>query len=106
MCVTRVATCYPSTHQPLAGQTPQIVDLVPVPPAVMPVVPPPSTVASAPPGIGPDPNVMLLQDMIAVIDAMTQVNAQADQCNAQMPQQQMHLQVAALRSNWQTLVVM
>jgi len=85
-----------------------------VDPAVMPppVILPVSATSPGPgsassnvlaPGTVQDPNVALIQGVLAAIQAMTQVHMQSDLRNASMPQQQARLQAATMRSNVQQL---
>jgi len=85
-----------------------------VDPAVIqtPVILPVSTALPAPGGISSnaptsgtaqDPNAALVQGVLAVIQAMTQVHIQPDLRNASMTQQQARLQAATMRSNNQQL---
>jgi len=83
----------------------QITDPPVMQPIQTPVTPPApaNSPAGAPaaPGAAPgqDPNVILLQGVLAVINMMTQVNAQLDQGNTHITQQQMQLQATMLCSN-------
>jgi len=80
-----------------------------IPPMLVnPLVPPPAPVGAPPPGpaappalgaaAGPDPNLLLMQSMLAA-----QAKTWSDQYSAQMALQQMNLQAATLRSNTQQL---
>jgi len=91
----------------------QIVDPVVLQPPVLPLIlfvqvnQPPVPGGAPPvapvPGNVQDPNVVLIQGMLAVTQAMTQVNLQSDMRNANMTQQQMRLQAATMRTNAQQL---
>jgi len=91
----------------------QIIDPVVIQPPVLPPVPsvqvnqlpaPGGGTPVAPaPGNVQDPNVVLIQGVLAVIQAMTQVNLQSDMRNTSMTQHQMQLQAATMWSNAQQL---
>jgi len=75
------------------------------PPAIVPI---PPVQGNGPPGAPvagavQDPNAVLLQGVLAVIQAMTQMNVQSDQRNASMTIQQSHLQAATMQANQQQL---
>jgi len=85
-----------------------------VDPAVIqtPVILPVSTASPAPggtpsnaptSGAAQDPNVALIQGVLAATQAMTQVHIQSDLRNASMTQQQARLQAATMQSNNQQL---
>ena len=75
------------------------------PPAVVPI---PPVQGNGPPGAPvagavQDPNAVLLQGVLAAIQAMTQINMQSDQRNASMTLQQSQLQAATMQANQQQL---
>jgi len=71
-----------------------------VPIVDFPIAPPTQAGQPAAPGGAPqvDPNV-LINGMMAALQAMVELNLQADTHNATMAQQQMQLQVATMKNN-------
>jgi len=87
----------------LAIMQPPVIPLIPPAPVNQPPVPGGALPVAPVPGNVQDPNAVLLQGVLAVIQMMMKVNMQSDSRNASMTQQQMRLQAAATRSNDQQL---